>query len=100
MCSQVLDWGLIAAPQVNLPSPLLRDFYEVLGVPRGKRVLQAMSLPNIFVSTECPKSVVREFLGGLFGGDGTAPLSTQKGWASIGFSMCRVEEHMVRAVVF
>ena len=45
----------------------------IKGILKGKKVLQQRTLPTFLFDTNCPKSVIREFLGGLFGADGHAP---------------------------
>jgi 3-isopropylmalate dehydratase small subunit len=39
----------------------------------GRRIDQPSSLPAFVLADDCPVSVVREFLGGVFGADGHAP---------------------------
>lgn len=76
---------------MHLPANLLRDLHEILGIPYGKRIFSASSLPDFLMQPTCPKSLVREFLGGMFGGDGSAPIPLAKsGWSSIRLSMCKV----------
>ena len=53
--------------------PRLRDACLSIGVPRGERIDRVVSLPTAFTSVGCPVDVVRELLGGLFGGDGCTP---------------------------
>ena len=43
----------------------------------GKRATQPMKLPAFILQDNCPSSILREFLGGLYGGDGTAPYLTK-----------------------
>ena len=40
----------------------------------GRRIQQAPALPAFVLDERCPVTVVREFLGGLFGADGHAPI--------------------------
>ena len=40
----------------------------------GRRIQQAPTLPAFVLDESCPVTVVREFLGGLFGADGHAPV--------------------------
>ena len=40
---------------------------------RGKRINGGYEIPNFLFEDNCPKSLIREFLGGHFGGDGVAP---------------------------
>lgn len=54
---------------VTIPNIVTKMFVSLV----GKRSSQATKLPNFLMDNSCPKSVIREFLGGLFGGDGTAP---------------------------
>src|SRR5204863_535332 len=54
--------GLHAGPGTPLP-----------GVRTGRRIQQAAALPAFVLDESCPVTVVREFLGGLFGADGHAP---------------------------
>lgn len=58
---------------IRLPAPLAGSFGNLPGVQHGKRPGQAVTLPDFINDPNCPKSVIREFLGGLFGGDGVAP---------------------------
>jgi hypothetical protein len=53
---------------VYLPLKLSKAISSLSGVVKGKRINQEHQLPH-FVST-LPKSLLREFIGGLFGGDG------------------------------
>jgi 3-isopropylmalate dehydratase small subunit len=59
---------------IALPVELTRAFMALAGVQIGKRIDQASTLPLFMLSERCPVSVVREFLGGLFGADGHAPV--------------------------
>jgi DNA-directed RNA polymerase beta subunit len=50
------------------------------GVNVGKKILQRRTLPVFLTDNNCPKSVIREFIGALFGGDGHCPhLDIRKG---------------------
>jgi intein/homing endonuclease len=55
--------------KVNLPARLSKAINST-GIPLGKRINQNMSFPLFILDKNCPVSVVREFLGGYFGGDG------------------------------
>jgi len=58
--------------RVNLPARLSKAINST-GIPIGTRIDQEMKFPNFILDSNCPISVVREFLGGYFGGDGHAP---------------------------
>ena len=55
--------------QISAPRPLHRAFQHV-GVEGGKRTGQVSRFPAFITAGDCPLPIVREFLGGLFGGDG------------------------------
>jgi len=58
---------------VIIPVDLVRKIVTLEGVMIGKRVNQPVTLPSFIIDPKCPLSIVREFVGGLFGGDGTGP---------------------------
>ena len=58
---------------IRLPSPLSGAIGNLPGVQNGKRPCQEITLPDFINDPDCPLSIIREFLGGLFGGDGCAP---------------------------
>jgi len=59
----------------DLPAFLSRCIASLPGMPTGKRILSPPSWPEFLYTA--PKSILREFVGGLFGGDGTAPYITR-----------------------
>ena len=59
---------------IVLPMPLTDAIRTLAGVRIGRRVQQAPALPDFILDERCPVAVVREFLGGLFGADGHAPV--------------------------
>ncbi|EJT48974.1 DNA-directed RNA polymerase II subunit RPB2 [Trichosporon asahii var. asahii CBS 2479] len=78
---------------VDLPTDLLRDYHMVVGLEPGERVCQPASWPSFIMDSNCPVSVLREFLGGLFGGDGIAPLPRDDSWHSVAFTSSKVDAH-------
>nr|HET6903848.1 aconitate hydratase AcnA [Ktedonobacteraceae bacterium] len=58
---------------IVLPKPFTDAISTLPGVRTGRRILQAPTLPNFVLDENCPRAVVREFLGGMFGADGHAP---------------------------
>lgn len=64
---------------IVLPSKLTEAFVSLPGVPVGRRIDQAPALPAFITDEACPVAVVREFLGGLFGADGAAPVLKRLG---------------------
>jgi aconitase A len=59
---------------IVLPQELTRLVIALPGVRVGRRIDQAPALPAFVLENACPAAVVREFLGGLFGADGRAPV--------------------------
>ena len=78
---------------ITVPTSIAR-FYVALGYPIGSKTQQPAWLPEFILDQKCPLAVVREFLGGLFGGDGHTAVynSATQGFGSIGFTQTRVEE--------
>jgi 3-isopropylmalate dehydratase small subunit len=58
---------------IALPLELTSAIIALPGVRTGRRIDQAPTLPQFVLAGDCPVAIVREFLGGLFGGDGHAP---------------------------
>src|SRR5579885_1542198 len=59
---------------IVLPQLFTEAISTLSGVRVGRRIQQAPTLPTFVLEQHCPVSVVREFLGGLFGADGHAPV--------------------------
>src|SRR5439155_7865062 len=59
---------------VVLPAELTAAIATLPGVRLGRRIDQAPTLPAFVLDEKCPVAVVREFLGGVFGADGQAPV--------------------------
>lgn len=58
---------------IALPACLSGCIGLLKGVQSGRRSGQEITLPEFLNDENCPKSVIREFLAGLFGGDGISP---------------------------
>jgi aconitase A len=59
---------------IALPRALTSMILALGGVRVGRRIDQEPGLPEFVLDGRCPVAVVREFLGGLFGADGHAPV--------------------------
>ena len=84
---------------VRIPTDLTKHIVELEGILVGKKVAQTATLPEFILDELCPLPIVREFLGGLFGGDGhTCVLSKHRGkrdvLTSISFSQTKNKEHL------
>ena len=58
---------------LRLPAPLSGSMGNLEGVQYGRRSSQEITWPEFILDEDCPKSVLREFIAGLCGGDGCAP---------------------------
>ncbi len=87
----------ISCVQVCLPVELVRFFNE-LCPSQGRRILAPMILPEFIFDDECPDFLIREFVAGLFGGDGIIPCIQKSGggkdFSRIRISMAKTNEHI------
>jgi len=86
---------------IVLPKPLTDAISTLPGVRTGRRIQQAPTLPAFVLDENCPLAVVREFLGGIFGADGHAPVLHRWGEreeeATLeppAYSQCTIPEHV------
>jgi intein/homing endonuclease len=75
---------------IHLPSNLSRSIALLEGITVGRRVLQDTTWPSFIFNS--PKSIIREFLAGLFGGDGHAPYISKTCAFGVKFSQSIIEE--------
>ena len=80
--------------EININKKLLNIIINIKGVNLGKKVDQDFTLPYFLYDDKCPTPIIREFLGGLFGGDGhTCILGMHRGKrdiiSSVAFSKSR-----------
>jgi DNA-directed RNA polymerase II subunit RPB2 len=83
---------------INIPTILMNDIIQIKGLLRGRKVNQPGTLPEFILDEKCPRPIVREFLAGMFGGDGhTCVLSMHRGkrdiLSSVSFSKSKTYEH-------
>ena len=84
---------------VNIPKIFLKNIIKLPGLLFGNKVLQAGFLPDFIKDKDCPRPMVREFLGGIFGGDGhTCYLGLHRGkrdiLTSVSFSKTKGYKHL------
>lgn len=59
---------------IRIPNAISEIFIDIPGQTLGRRCDSLeLSWPEFLLDEECPKAVMREFVGGLMGGDGTSP---------------------------
>jgi len=65
---------------ISLPHDIRNDVLQLEGITRGNKTDQPMLLPSFALDPTCPLPILREFLGGMFGGDGhTCYLAMHRG---------------------
>ena len=84
---------------VSIPTKFMNIILHVKGILTGKKISQSATLPEFILDDKCPRPIIREFLGGLFGADGhTCCLSQHRGKkdtiTSISFSQSKSFEHL------
>jgi hypothetical protein len=85
--------------RIHIPSALSKHIIKLPGILCNKRSCQIACLPDFILDPTCPKPIVREFLGGMFGGDGhTCILGMHRGkrdiLTSVSFSQTKQEPHL------
>ena len=66
--------------RIDIPQNFVEDLMKIEGMLVGKKINQPALLPTFITDPDCPLPIVREFLGGLFGGDGhTCVLGLHRG---------------------
>jgi len=65
---------------ISLPHQIKNDILRLEGMTRGNKTDQPMVFPSFIMDPSCPLPILREFLGGMFGGDGhTCYLAMHRG---------------------
>jgi intein/homing endonuclease len=75
---------------VNVPYSLISDILNLDGIMTGAKVTQESTLPTFILDDNCPLPIIREFLGGLFGGDGHTCSISKNTFTYISFSQSKV----------
>lgn len=84
--------------EIRIPAKLTNEIVKLPGLISGKKVNQTGMLPEFILDEKCPRPIIREFLGGMFGGDGhTCVLGMHRGkrdlLSSVSFSQTKTYEH-------
>ena len=84
---------------IRIPNDFILDIIHLKGISIGSKINQSALLPEFILDETCPKPIVREFLGGLFGADGhTCVLGMHRGkrdlLTSVSFSRSKKYEHL------
>ena len=79
---------------ISLPDNFSKNLAKLENITIGRRTSQLSSYPSFI--NDSPKSFIREFLGGLFGGDGWAPhfkSSNKNTFTTVKFSQSSSKEY-------
>jgi hypothetical protein len=83
---------------IHLPRTFVDNISSLKGILVGRRSIQPGEWPAFILDPNCPKPIIREFIGGLWGGDGeTCCLgrSTSGGMlTSVAFSQTKSKTHL------
>ena len=85
--------------KVNIPNDFMKNIIQLPGLIIGAKISQHEELPPFVADPLCPRPIVREFLGGMFGGDGhSCILGMHRGkrdlLTSTSFSKSKIYEHL------
>ena len=79
---------------ITLPAKIARMIHSLEDIIIGKRSTQEMKLPKFVLKDDCPLSIIKEFLGGLYGGDGCAPCLSKNNFCNVSFKWTTIEKHI------
>jgi intein/homing endonuclease len=79
---------------VHIPIALAINIAAIKGIMTGARVKQQTTLPEFLLEPNCPLPLIREFIAGLFGGDGHTCNINKNTFTYISFSQSKVIGHL------
>ena len=79
--------------QMNLGSKLCKSFTMITPVQLGGRVNNEATLPEFIFDVNCPKFIIREFIGAMFGGDGILPSHDRNIFTALQFVGTKIDNH-------
>ena len=80
--------------RVRVPHLLMSNILNIDGIVYGNKVKQPSELPDFILNNDCPLPIVREFLAGMFGGDGHTCYIGKNTFTSISFSKSKIIGHI------
>ena len=79
---------------IKIPLEFIKNIIKLKGIVRGNKVNQPSELPDFILEDNCPLPIVREFLAGMFGGDGHTCYISKNTFTSISFSKSKIIGHI------
>ena len=78
---------------VHIPNKFSKSIVQLEGLIVGRKTTQEASLPKFLLQENCPKAIIREFLGGFFGGDGHSPYLAKNIFSTVKLSQSIVVKY-------
>lgn len=80
--------------QINLPAELTRAVSSICPYQKGGKVNNPMQLPKFIFDEKCPLFLVREFIAGMYGGDGCVPCIDKNRIRPLSLICSKSKEHL------
>jgi intein/homing endonuclease len=80
--------------RIQVPTDFTKNLLQIKGIMTGARVKQHSTLPEFLLDANCPLPLIREFIAGLFGGDGHTCNISKNTFTYISFSQSKVIGHL------
>ena len=80
--------------RISLPASFTKILVQIKGIMIGARVKQPTTLPEFLLADNCPLPIIREFIAGLFGGDGHTCNISKNTFSYVSFSQSKVIGHI------
>jgi DNA polymerase elongation subunit (family B) len=76
---------------ITLPVYITKMLHSLEDIVIGKRSTQSMKFPKFILEDNCPISIIKEFISGLYGGDGHTVCLSQNKFSNISFSWYTIQ---------
>ena len=80
--------------QIRFPCELRDSICSFLDIQYGGRVNNKMQLPSFIFDDDCPTFIIREFIAGMFGGDGIIPPIHENRFGTLSLIASKIDEHV------
>jgi len=79
---------------IRVPKAFVDNIVKLNGIIIGQKVKQPSVLPDFILKDDCPVPIIREFLAGMFGGDGHTCYIGKNTFTSVSFSKSKIIAHL------
>jgi phage/plasmid-associated DNA primase len=80
--------------QTHFPSELRDSICSFLDIQYGGRINNKMQLPSFIFDDDCPTFIIREFIAGMFGGDGIIPPIHENRFGTLSLIASKIDAHV------